>query len=175
MSYRLIFTSLFLGLNLACLSGCFETQVRTYSVPSNWQKIETDNFSLSAPETLKRLDVGGKDTSVWLFEDSTMTLSIEQGDLAGNLDELQQYYESSEISLTIDGRPTKCVYVDWDKPKLVSKAVNSDGTATEVEKTAKTKGLAVYFPDKKARFSVGAKPEVSSDVSMTILQSIKFK
>ena len=142
-------------------------------VPKDWKKIETDNFYLYIPLSMKKVNVQGIDSSVWKYEDENIILEIEQRMHTSDLSELEERYESVREFRLLNGESAKLVLVDLNAPKTGNWAVSSDGS-TKFTPAKKNLFLGAYYQIHGAVFEAKSGTESSLETSRKILHSIKF-
>ena len=148
------------------------------NISKDWKKIETEDFSFSIPPTMKNKNVRGIDTEVWQYEDGKITLTIEQGDMLGDLskstDFVAQRYESKTNKTIVNDDEVIILSLDLNKPKLENWATNVDGS-TSFKIVEKNILLSFSFPNQQTVFSTESSTPEAQEISQTILYSIKFK
>lgn len=158
-------------------------------IPKDWKRIETDSFSFSIPQTLKKKNVHGIDSQVLQFENDEMQLDIEWGDYVEEFDYYAQQFENEREQVEIDGVKTEIINWDVTKPSSsqMSNGMNmTNGTMTgekplKPKKIEKLYAIGVNFPRKEEThlpsisFSARSKNLESQEIAKTIFQSIKFK
>lgn len=161
--------------------------------PKDWKRIETNSFSFSIPQSLKKNNVTGIDSFVLQFKNNEMTLDIEWGDYSQDVGFHSKDYENKEEQTEIDGERT--AIVSWDVTKPTSSQMSNgmsmiNGTmsgekAAEPQKIEKNYHIGVNFPHKNEVISPEDRPAISfvvrsknlesQEIAKTIFQSIKFK
>lgn len=162
-------------------------------IPKDWKRVETDSFSFSIPQTLKKNNVRGIDSNVLQFENEELILDIEWGDYSEDVGFNSSEYENKKEEIDIDGEKT--VIVSWDLSKPTSSQMSNamsmtNGTmrgdkSSKPKKIEKIYNIGVNFPHKNEVISPGDRPAISfsvrsknlesQEIAKTIFQSIKFK
>jgi len=185
---KTLFILLFLAV-VFLVSSCQRKAIQTANaqkeIPKDWQKIETDYFSFSIPQTMKKNDVQGIDSFVMQFESNEITLDIEYGMYSTDLSYGSQHYESQKEVIEIDGEKTVIVSLDYNKPILSSSGVVNAARPTKVEKVEKNHVVGINLPHKNEVISLEDSPAISfiaksktleaQETAKTIFYSIKFK
>lgn len=162
-------------------------------IPKDWKRVETDAFSFSIPQTLKKNNVRGIDSNVLQFENDEMILDIEWGDYSEDVGFNSNEYENKKEEVNIDEEKT--VIVSWDLSKPTSSQMSNamsmtNGTMSgdqpsKPKKIDKIYNIGVNFLHKSEVISPGDRPAISfsvrsenlesQEIAKMIFQSIKFK
>lgn len=152
--------------------GSFESKDNALKIASpridtsKWKAIKMDNYSFQIPPSMKRKDVQGIDTFVWLYQSDSISLSIERGILVSERPSDLDYYDYKEEWTEFGAKRAKVSSYSVD--------IADNKKANEPQHV-----IAVYFPEvdkgeEKLSFEFQYRRESDRELAYAILNSIKF-